>query len=160
MSFRGRSPTDRQLDDNNIAISLSLSRSHADFCSLSTLRFPSPFLFTLSDRSVVPFIFRCSCHSLLTREFPWLRYPLGEEPIGFLLAPPISRLVSFCLSPSRSFSFHMAVRFCWSDLSSSHAASSIGPLVGCNYDATRRRIRTTSRPVAFMVALIPRFSRR
>jgi len=72
------------------------------------------------------------------------------------ISPPVSRSLSHSLSLSLSGSvfllFSPRARPSVRGLSFSHAVPSIGPLVGCNYDATRRRIRSASRPVALMVA--------
>lgn len=115
--------------------------------------FPSP---SGCQRSpVIPFIFRCS---LLTREFPWLRYPPGGWNQSYFCSLHLSfaSFLSLCpsfpllFSPSTALQFS-AVPAC-DHLRSSDVAPSIGPAVGCNYDVVWRRVRAASRPVAFTIA--------
>lgn len=103
---RGTTLADRQSDVNNIAIRLSLSPLLRPSFSLFSARsspllsprdtvFPSP---SDCQRSpVIPFIFRCS---LLTREFPWLRYPPGGWNQSCFCSLHLSLASSLFFSPS------------------------------------------------------------
>jgi len=145
------SPLLRQSDVNNIAISLSLSFFLSLSLSLSLCSWIDHLPFFMISRSlslhcrrspIIPFIFRCS---LLTREFPWLRYPPGGwNQSCFCSLHLFSRLIPLLLSPSYlSFSPFTALQFFTvpgrDHLRFSDVVSSIGPAVDRNYDVAWRR---------------------
>lgn len=95
---------------------------------------PLPYVRSLRRLSAPPTIpppyhlFR-SRFSSPRQEFPWLRYPPGVGPIGFLLAPPISPLLSLPRPRLRSSCFLFLLR--------SHAGTPIGRLAVGNYDVIK-----------------------
>lgn len=138
-------------DVNNIAISLSLSL-FSDRSSPLPYDTAFPSLQGCRRSPVIPFIFRCS---LLTREFPWLRYPPGGWNQSCFCSLHLSLASSF-LPPSFSFPPSAALQFSAvpgrDHLRSSDVIPSIGPAVSRNYDVAWRRIRRVLRPVAFTIA--------
>lgn len=137
----------------------SFSRDHPLPVSFpKTPPFLSTTLRRIAGHSI--YISVLSSVSSLTREFPWLRYPPGGEPIRFpsSLHLPIS---PSGLSPFRCFPsvlFRHLFLFLFAATS-----SSIGSPVRCNYDVTRRRVRAARQdrlhPTGCVyVALIERFS--
>lgn len=78
----------------SLSLSFSLFSDRSSPLSHDTA-FPSP---SACQRSpVIPFIFRCS---LLTREFPWLRYPPGGWNQSYFCSLHLSFASFFSLSPS------------------------------------------------------------
>lgn len=96
---------------------------------------------------------------MLTREFPWLRYPPGGWDQSCFCSLHLSLASSLFFSPSypllSSFRDSSVLRRFWpgNRLRFSDVVPSIGPAVGCNYDvAWREEYAAASRPVAFTIA--------
>lgn len=114
----------RLTDNRTIIISRSPFRSWTGHPLPPSSWYPVSSLFTLPDRRSFHLYF--GTLATLTREFPWLRYPPGGEPIGFcLLHLSLVSSHSFFLPPflslSHSFSLSLLAahrRFCLRSLSS------------------------------------------
>lgn len=114
----------RLTDNRTIIISRSPFRSWTGHLLPPFSWYSVSSLFTLPDRRSFHLYF--GTLATLTREFPWLRYPPGGEPIGFcLLHLSLVSSHSFFLPPllslSHSFSLSLLAahrRFCSRSLSS------------------------------------------